>query len=67
MDYYRFPKAIDIEGYVKTDGTLSTTIDPDISDIFINEILDLTVLDVSRIYQNQEKAQLDLNRIQQEQ
>ena len=67
MDYYRFPKAIDIEGYIKPDGTLSTTVNPDIDDIYINEILDLAVLDVSRIYQNQEKAQLDLNRIQQEQ
>ena len=67
MDYYRFPRPIDIVGYKKPDGTASVNIDPDIDDIYVNEILDLAVLDVSRIYENQEKAQLDINRIQQEQ
>lgn len=68
LDYYRFPRSIDIAGYIKPDGiTASTTINPDIDDIYINEILDLAVADVSRIYENQEKLQADLNRIQQEQ
>ena len=38
-----------------------------VDDIYVNHILDLVVADVSRIYQNNEKVQLDLNRIQQEQ
>jgi len=63
-NYYRFPTAIDIEGYIKTDGTPSSTINPDIDDIYVNEIIDLVVADVSRIYQNPEKLQSDLNRIQ---
>lgn len=68
IDYYRYPKDIDIAGYIKTDNiTPSTTINPDIDGIYVNEIIDLVVVDVSRIYQNQEKVQLDLNRIQQEQ
>ena len=67
IDYYRYPKDIDIQGYTNVDGTSSVNIDPDIDDIYVNEIIDLVVADVSRIYQNNEKVQLDLNRIQQEQ
>lgn len=67
IDYYRYPKSIDIAGYIKVDGTLSTNIDPDIDDIYVNEIIDLAVADVSMIYQNQIKTQLDITRIQQEQ
>lgn len=61
--YYRFPTAIDIEGYTKPDGNPSITIDPDIDDIYVNEIIDLVVADVSRIFQNNEKLPADLNRI----
>lgn len=67
IDYYRYPTNIDIQGYKNPDGTLSTNVDPDLDDIYVNEIIDLVVADVSKIYQNNDKAQLDLNRIQQEQ
>lgn len=63
LDYFKYPKAIDIAGYVKPDGTPSITVDPDLDDIYVNEIIDLVVADVSRIYQNNEKLQPDLNRI----
>ena len=65
IDYFKYPKDIDIAGYVKVDGTNSTTVDPELDDIYVNQIIDLVVVDVSRIYQNNEKAQLDINRIQQ--
>lgn len=65
IDYYRYPVDIDIFGYTKPDNvTQSTNIDPDIDDIYVNQIIDLVVADVSRIYQNNEKLQPDLNRIQ---
>jgi len=67
IDYYRYPKDIDIQGYTHVNGTSSVDINPDIDDVYVNEIIDLVVADVSRIYQNNEKVQLDLNRIQQEQ
>jgi hypothetical protein len=68
VDYFRYPKDIDIQGYIKSDNvTPSVNINPDIDDIYVNEIIDLAVADVSRIYQNNDKMQLDLNRIQQEQ
>lgn len=63
IDYYRYPKDIDIEGYIKPDGSPSITVDPDLDDIYINEIIDLAVADVSRIYQNPEKLPADINRI----
>ena len=66
LDYFRYPKDIDIEGYIKADNvTPSLTVNPELDDIYVNEIIDLVVADVSRIYQNVEKMQLDLNRIQQ--
>lgn len=64
IDYFRYPKDIDIAGYIRPDGTPSTTVDPELDDIYVNEIIDLVVADVSRIYQNNEKVQLDINRIQ---
>lgn len=65
LDYFRYPRDIDIFGYRKPDGNPSVTINPDLDDIYVNEIIDLVVADVSRIYENQAKAQLDINRIQQ--
>lgn len=64
IDYYRYPSPIDIAGYLKVDGTLSTNIDPDIDDIYVNQIIDLVVRDVSMIYQNQIKTQLDSVRVE---
>ena len=67
LDYFKYPKDIDIAGYIKADNvTQSTDVNPELDDIYVNEIIDLVVADVSRIYQNNEKMQLDLNRIQQE-
>lgn len=67
IDYYRYPVDIDIAGYIKPDNvTPSTNINPDLDDIYVNQIIDLVVADVSRIYQNNEKVQLDINRINQE-
>lgn len=65
IDYYRYPRDIDIAGYIKIDNvTPSSDIDPDLDDIYVNQIIDLVVADVSKIYQNQEKVQLDINRTQ---
>ena len=63
LDYFKYPNDIDIAGYIKPNGSPSITVDPTLDDIYVNEILDLVVADVSRIYQNPEKLQSDLNRI----
>ena len=41
--YYRYPLEVDIAGYVKTDGTSSTDIDPEFKGSSLREILDFTV------------------------
>lgn len=66
LSYYREPAAIDIEGYIKVDGTQSTNIDPDISDRLVNEILNRIALEVIRSYENPEGYQLSADRIKQE-
>lgn len=67
MDYFKYPADIQMIGYIDPNGKLSTTnIDPELDDIYVNEILDLVVADVSRIYQNTEKFPLDADRIAKE-
>lgn len=39
LTYYKRPREVDIEGYTKLDGSTSTSIDPEWSDLSINKIL----------------------------
>lgn len=41
MTYYRYPKNVDIEGYIKYDGTQSTSIDPELDDRLVEQILNM--------------------------
>lgn len=50
IDYYRTPKEIDIEGYIKTDGTASVNINPDLPDKLLNEILQYCKEEVIKTY-----------------
>ncbi len=43
LSYIRYPQAIDLEGYVRFDGTESTTIDSELEDYLEDELLDLAV------------------------
>jgi hypothetical protein len=63
LSYYRTVGAIDIEGYVKLDGTPSTNIDPDLSDIYVDEILNRCAKEVIRRYESPEGFQLAQERI----
>lgn len=58
LTYYRIPEQIDIEGYIKLDGSDSQNNSPELRDDLVNEILDLCVLEASRNYNEQLKAQL---------
>lgn len=53
IDYYRVPNDIDIEGYIKIDGSFSTTINPEIPDYIIDEILDMCKVEIMKNYENQ--------------
>lgn len=63
LTYYRYPLTIDIAGYTRLDGTPSTTIDPELFDQAIDEIIDWCVLEVQRSASNPEGFQLSQNRI----
>lgn len=66
LTYYKEPLEIDIEGYIKVDGTLSKTINPDFSDVFVNEVINRCAIEVIRSYQSPEGYQLAHDRIKTE-
>lgn len=57
LSYYREPRDIDLQGYVKIDGTQSTTINPDISDKNVDQIINRCVIEASINYENAENVQ----------
>ena len=63
LTYYRYPVSIDIAGYTRLDGTASTTIDPEIGDQGVDEIIDWCALELQRLASNPEGFQLSVNRI----
>jgi len=62
--YYREPADLDIAGYRKIDGSLSTNVQIDLDDISIEEIIDRTVVEALRNYESTEQVQLALQRQQ---
>lgn len=66
LTYYRIPRAIDLKGYQKLDGSQSIDIDPDMPDIQVNEILNRCAIEVIRSYENPEGFQLAKDRLSQE-
>lgn len=63
LSYYKQPQEIDLEGYIKSDGTQSTTINPDISDANVLEIITRCAAEVMRNNQNPEGLQFQKDRI----
>lgn len=64
LSYYKLPKEIDIEGYIKLDGSSSSTINPDdLPNDLITQIVNHCVMEVSRNYENQLGAQFAKDRI----
>jgi hypothetical protein len=63
LNYYREVGKIDIAGYRKLDGTISTDVHPDVSDISVDEILNRCAKEVIRRYENPEGFQLASERI----
>lgn len=66
LNYYRPVGKIDIEGYRHLDGTTSTNIDPDIDDVYVDEILNRCAIEIIRRYENPEGFQLAKDRTQNE-
>lgn len=63
MTYYRYPVEIDIEGYIKIDGTtLSTNINPELPDSYVDKIIDWCVREVTGTYSDIEGYQVANNK-----
>lgn len=58
LNYYKEPIDIDIEGYIKIDGTKSKTIDSELSDRNVEQIINRCVIEASLNYENAENVQL---------
>lgn len=65
LTYYRYPIDIDIQGYIKIDGTNSIDSDPELSDHYIDEIIDWCVREVSADYSDAEGYQFANARVNQ--
>jgi hypothetical protein len=62
FNYYKEPRELDIEGYIKTDGTPSTTVNPELADIFVDQIISEAAIDYMRNNENQLGVQIGQNR-----
>lgn len=52
ITYYRQPEFIDIKGYTTLEGKPSKNIDPTLYDIYVDEIIDMCVLETKNKLQN---------------
>jgi len=58
ISYYRMPTDIDMGDYIKEDGTPSSNIDPDLQDMYVEQIINRCVRHVIANYENPEGFQL---------
>jgi hypothetical protein len=66
LNYYREVGKIDVSGYRKLDGTESTDIHPDISDVYVDEILNRCAREIITRYENPDGYQLASERVKEE-
>lgn len=66
LNYYRFPSEIDLEGYINVDGTESTTINPDLPDISVIEIINRCAVEIMRDNEKAEGFQYSKERVETE-
>lgn len=59
LTYYRYPKQVDLEGYVHVDKSASTTIDPELSDKAVEKVLKVMAKEFSANSSNPGQYQLD--------
>ena len=63
MTYYRYPKSVDIEGYIKSDNTNSSNIDPELDDKLIGIILNMIEKQFALNESEYGRYKLDLNNV----
>lgn len=64
LTYYRYPKSVDIQGYIKSDGTNSKDIDPELDDKLVNIILNMVEKQFALNESEYSRYRFDLNNVQ---
>ena len=59
LTYYRYPKSVDMSGYIKEDGSYSVNIDPEWDDKITERILEFCVADFDLNTENLQRYQFD--------
>lgn len=63
LSYYRYPREIDIEGYIRSDGTNSQNINPDLDDKVVNRILIATAKNFAANKGDSQEYQINSDRL----
>jgi len=63
ISYYKKPNKIDLIGYTNFDKLPSKTVNSNLDDVYLREILDMTVRELQRIFENPQGFQLAQERI----
>ena len=63
LTYYRYPRPIDIKGYIKTDNTASRDINPELEDRIVDRILSAASKEFNINNDNLQRVQFDKDRI----
>jgi len=66
LDYYRYPKKIDVEGYIDVNNKNTFTSNPELDDKAMDRIIDIAVKDLNINSENLNRIQADINRINSE-
>ena len=66
LSYYRDTQDIELEGYIKLDGSYSKNIDIELSDVYKRQILDRVAKEITREFENVQAFQLSQERLQSE-
>lgn len=64
LTYYRYPISVDIEGYIKSDGSNSINIDPELDDKLINIIINMVEKQFALNESEYNRFQFDLSNVQ---
>lgn len=63
LTYYRYPRQVDIEGYVRADGTFSSNINPEMDDRVVDRVISAATKEFNINDENLQKFQFDRDRV----